>query len=295
LAFARWLTRPHHPLTARVAVNRLWKHHFGEGLVRTLENFGRAGEPPSHPELLDWLAVEFTSTGWSLKGMHRLMMTSATYRQSSRITPQGAQLDPENRLLSRAPLRRLDAESLRDSLVALAGRLNPQQFGPADPIADRPDGLVTSVAAGGMYRRSIYVQHRRTLALTVLADFDRPAMSPNCTVRSESIVAPQALHLMNNQQIHDLSESFAARVLEEAGNDWGRQIDRCHWLAYGRAPAPDEREAALATLDDLRSEWLRKLAESADGGREAAQQAARRALTNYCHAIVNSARFIFVD
>ena len=149
LALAKWMTRPDHPLTARVFVNRVWKHHFGDGLVRTLDNFGRAGDPPSHPELLDWLARRFVSDGWSVKSLHRLIVTSATYRQSSAVSARQLELDPENRLLSRFPLRRLDAEALYDSLLALAGQLDARQFGPPDGITARPDGLVTSASVSG--------------------------------------------------------------------------------------------------------------------------------------------------
>lgn len=295
LALARWLTKPDHPLTARVMVNRMWKGHFGEGLVRTLDNFGRAGDAPSHPELLDWLAVEFVRNGWSMKAMHRLMMTSATYRQSSEVTPERMRLDPENRLLSRSVLKRLDAEAVRDTLLTLSGQLDPRQFGPPDKIADRADGLVTAVPSDGVYRRSIYVQQRRSLPVTILADFDRPSMSPNCVTRSESIVAPQALHLMNNRQVHEFSDAFAARVIADAGDDLTAQLDRIHWLAYARPATPAEQDAAQKYLLDLRSEWS-KSANPAGGDVAAAErQAARRALANYCHAVMNSAALVFVD
>lgn len=295
LALARWLTRPDHPLTARVMVNRIWKHHFGEGLVRTLDNFGQTGEAPTHPELLDWLAVEFVRNGWSLKSMHRLMMNSAAYQQMSNVTPEREKLDPDNRLVSRFALRRLDAESVRDTLLVLSARLNRQPFGPADPIADHPDGLVTAVAGNGMYRRSIYLLQRRTLPVTLLADFDRPSMNPNCVTRSESIVAPQALHMMNNQQVHDLSQAFAERVAADAGDDPAGQIDRIHWLAYSRPATTDEREAAVRALHELQTTWLQTLPQAADGDADRERQAARRALANYCHAVMNSAALIFVD
>lgn len=286
LAFAKWLTQPNHPLTARVLVNRVWKHHFGEGLVRTLDNFGRAGERPSHPELLDWLSQEFVRGGWSIKALHRRILTSATYRQVSAVTAQQLQLDPENRLLSRYAARRLDAEALRDSLLALAGRLSLRPYGPGDAVEARPDGLVTSVSTNGMQRRSIFILQQRSQPLTILADFDRPAMSPNCTVRAESTVAPQALHLLNSRMVYDLSAAFADRVIGEAGDDAARQVDHAHWLVYGRSPTADEREAALAALADLRAGWQRL---------GPPQEAARRALGNYCHAVMNSAGLLFVD
>ena len=160
LAFARWLTRPDHPLTARVVVNRLWKHHFGAGIVKTLDNFGKAGARPTHPELLDWLALELVEKGWSLKAMHRLMVTSATYRQGSAVSADLEARDPENALYSRMPLTRLDAEALYDTLLAVAGRLDGRRFGPPDPVKSRADGLVTPVGTEAGWRRSIYVRRR---------------------------------------------------------------------------------------------------------------------------------------
>lgn len=303
LAFAQWLTQPDHPLTARVLVNRVWKHHFGEGLVRTLDNFGHAGERPSHPELLDWLALEFVRAGWSIKALHRLILTSATYRQSSVLADSNSpstianrqSIDPDNRLLSRMPLRRLDAESLRDTLLALAGRLSLCQFGPADPVEARPDGLVTSVARAGHHRRSIYILQRRTQPLTMLVDFDRPAMSPNCTQRTESTVVPQALHLLNNAQVHELAAAFAERVIEARGEDTARQIEYVHWCAYGHPPGADELEQGMRALAELRGAWQRHVTLSSPNGSVSQSEVGQHALTNYCHAVMNSAGLLFVD
>src|SRR5262249_5155367 len=152
---------PDHPLTARVAVNRIWKHHFGTGLVKTLGNFGKSGTPPSHPELLDWLAREFVREGWSFKAMHRLLMTSAAYRQSSAATAEQEKADPDNQLCSRMPLVRLDAEETYDSLLWVAGRLELTPFGPADAVQVRADGLVTPAETGRGWRRLVYVRQAR--------------------------------------------------------------------------------------------------------------------------------------
>jgi cytochrome c553 len=293
LAFARWLTRPDHPLTARVMVNRVWKHHFGEGLVRTIDDFGRAGEAPSHPELLDWLAVQFIRDAWSLKTLHRRILTSATYRQASLVMPRRLELDPENRTWSRAAVRRLDAESLRDTLLSLGGRLDTRPFGPPDAVTARPDGLITAESAEGYSRRSVYILHRRSQPLTLLADFDRPAMSPNCTRRMESTVATQALHLMNSAMSHDLAAAFADRVITKAGDDPGRQIDLVYWLAYSRPPTHEEREMTLASLDQLRGVWRERLTQNGDTAAD--RNAARKALGNVCHAVMNSAELLFVD
>ncbi|MBL8849463.1 MAG: DUF1553 domain-containing protein [Planctomycetaceae bacterium] len=291
LALARWLTTADHPLTARVLVNRVWKHHFGTGIVTTLGNFGKTGAAPTHPELLDWLATEFVRSGWSIKELHRLLVNSATYRQSSLVTEQLTAADPDNRWLSRMPLRRVEAESLRDSLLSVAGCLDDVQFGPPADVDVRADGLVTAQATGGNGRRSIYVLHRRTKMPTILENFDSPQMGPNCIERGESIVAPQALHLLNNAIVKELAGQFAARVELDVGADRGAQIVRIHQLAFGTTPTADEVSAARHSLDRLEQAWR-----AAAGDAElTSEEAARRALGNYCHAIVNSAGFVYVD
>ena len=194
LALAKWLVRPDHPLTARVMVNRLWKHHFGRGLVATLQNFGQTGARPTHPELLDWLAREFVRQGWSVKAMHRMLMTSTVYRQASTRTPILEKIDPENRLLGRMPLKRMEAEVLYDNLLAVGSRLDPRAFDAPDPVDVRPDGLVTPLGL----RRSVYVLQRRKDVPTLLENFDFPQMTPNCIERTHTTVPLQALNLMND-------------------------------------------------------------------------------------------------
>jgi hypothetical protein len=291
LAFARWLTRPDHPLTARVLVNRLWKHHFGTGLVKTLGNFGHAGTPPTHPELLDWLAGEFVRDGWSFKAMHRLLMTSTTYRQSSAVTAAQEQLDPDNTLCSRMPLVRFDAEETYDTLLLVAGRLDPTPFGPADAVRGRPDGLVTPVETGRGWRRLLYVQQARKQLPTHLETFDSPQMNPNCLERRESTVAPQALYLMNNGMIQRLAEDFAGRVSREAGPDPARQVERVYWIALSRAPSDEEKEVGSNALRKLTDTWARHQA----AGKPERDAAERKALTTFCHAVMNSAGFLYVD
>jgi hypothetical protein len=291
LAFARWLTQPDHPLTGRVAVNRIWKHHFGAGLVKTLGNFGKAGTPPTHPELLDWLAREFVRQGWSIKAMHRLMMTSSTYRQSSALTPDREKIDPHNALLSRMPLVRLDAESLYDSLLLVAGLLDERRYGPADTVEVRPDGLVTPTRTKRGWRRLIYVRQARKQIPTHLENFDYPQMNPNCLERRDSTVAPQALHLMNNGTIHQMAEAFARRVSREAGNDPAQRVDKVYWIALGRTPSAEEKEVGVLALRKLADTW----AKDAAPGKPDRDDACRKALTTFCHAIVNSAGFLYVD
>jgi hypothetical protein len=285
LAFARWLTQPDHPLTARVMMNRVWYHHIGTGLVKTLENFGVKGERPSHPELLDWLATEFVRRGWSIKEMHRLIVTSRTYRQSNRITPVRRKLDPQNRLLSRMTLRRMNAEALRDSLLFVSGKLDDHPGGPPDPVSVDRDGLVTANAtADGGWRRSVYLQYRRTEIPTMMETFDYPEMGPNCVARNVSTVSPQSLMLMNNQRVRQLAAAFALRVEDllsaQGKDDRGARIDLVYQLALSRPPRERERLLGIETLKELEAAWKE------DRG---------AALETYCHTILNSAAFLYVD
>jgi hypothetical protein len=319
LAFARWLTQPDHPLTARVAVNRLWKHHYGTGIVTSLGNFGKAGTPPTHPELLDWLAREFVQPTfranpdrqggggswfhpvahapgspqpWSLKHLHRLIMTSTTYRQGSAVTQELAKLDPANALYSRMPLVRLDAESLYDSLLLVAGRLDETRGGPADAIQARPDGLVTPTGSAKGWRRLVYVQQTRKQLPTHLETFDFPQMNPNCIERRDSTVAPQALHLLNNAMVEQLAADFAKRVRHDAGNDTDRQIETIYLIALSRLPTADEKKLGREALALFADGWEKYFAAAGKPDRAAAEL---KALATYCHAIMNSASFLYVD
>jgi hypothetical protein len=287
LAFARWLAEPHNPLTARVMINRVWQHHFGRGIVGSLGNFGKMGERPTHPELLDWLACEFVRQGWSLKAMHRLIMTSSTYRQSSAVTEREEKLDPANRLLSRMPMRRLEAEELRDSLLLMAGQLNETRYGPAESVTVRADGLVLSGK-----RRSIYVQQLRKQPPSLLESFDLPAMNPNCLQRTDSLVAPQALHLLNDSAIREMARSLAGRVLEVAGADPNRQIQQVYWIALSRPPSAEEMQICLESLNGLtrqaKPNW--QLAEGTS-----TTDNASKALETLCHTMMNSAAFLYID
>ena len=283
LAFARWLTSDTHPLTARVMANRIWRHHFGTGLVASLGNFGKTGAAPSHPELLDWLAREFIENGWSMKHMHRLMVTSTAYRQTSQRTPESAAVDPENRLLGHMPLRRLEAEAIRDAMLFVAGQLDTTAYGPPDDVDVRGDGLVTPKGT----RRSIYVLHRRTKMPTLLESFDSPQMGPNCLERGESIVAPQALHLLNNAAVREIAVAFAARTEREAGDDPSAQIKQAHEWAFGRPPDEEEMRTATEIHAQLVEQWKQKGSSEADSR--------QRAIQNACHALLNSAPFVYVD
>lgn len=279
LAFARWLTDPEHPLTARVMVNRIWHHHFGRGLVASLENFGMQGEAPSHPELLDWLALEFVDRGWSIKEMHRLMLHSRTWKQSSDVSAIQQERDPGNVLLSRMPLRRLDAEALRDSLLFVSGRLDPTTGGPPDRSAVDSDGNVHArPRADGRWRRSLYLPYRRTEMPTMMETFDYPEMGPNCVQRSESTVSLQGLLMLNDPRVREWAGSLANRIDRSLPLDV--QVDAVYAIALGREPAPEERRLGISALETMLGEWP----DRPDGPLEA-----------FCHTILNSAAFLYVD
>ena len=281
-AFAEWITQPSHPLTARVMVNRIWLQHFGEGLVRTPENFGLQGARPTHPELLDWLACEFEANGWSQKKLHRLILTSAAYRQTSvadatRLTPAKA-IDPDNALLWKQRLRRVEAEVVRDSMLAVAGNLNEESFGP--PVAVQrlsSDEVVTANDLAGR-RRSIYLQVRRSQPITVLQLFDQPRIETNCTRRGISTVATQALTLLNSDTIARQATSFAERIAKES--DPASMAIR---LAFARPAKPEE----LAKLNRFLAEQSARHAPAPD--------AKLRALADLCHMLLCANEFVYLD
>jgi hypothetical protein len=302
LAFAEWLTRPDHPLTSRVMVNRVWYHHFGRGIVESLSNFGKTGVAPTHPELLDWLATSFVENGWSLKWLHRELLNSQAYRQSSQFRDESQSLDPDNRWLSRMPLHRLEAEAVRDSLLAVSSQLDETEFGSPDEVTVRNDGLITSKRTDAGWRRTVYVRQRRKEIPTILETFDLPQMIPNCVQRPNSTVASQALHLLNNGMVREIADDYAAAITAEIPGDRYRQIERVYQTALSRKPTPEETQLALETLEKLTTQWETQLASAADStktdskktdGDERSPEA--RALANFCHIILNSAEFLFVD
>lgn len=294
LALARWLTQPNHPLTARVAVNQIWSRHFGRGIVATVSNFGRSGLPPSHPELLDWLATEFVAQGWSMKQLHRAIVTSQAYRQTSQVDAARLAADPDNALLSRMPLRRLDAESLYDSMLTAAGRLNPSMYGPPAAIDVRSDKEVVVKSEKAGFRRAIYILHRRQTPVSLMDAFDQPPMTPNCTERRRSNVATQALHMMNGSMSWDFARFMAGRVIDEAGADAARQVEAVYLRAYSRRPTQAELDLGLAAITEFRKQWPARL-ESDNSDAPRAANAEWLGLANYCHAILNSAEFSFID
>ena len=294
LALARWLIQPNHPLTARVMANRIWMHHFGRGLVATPANFGRTGAPPSHPALLDWLASEFVRSGWSMKAMHRLIMTSSAYRQSSRFTPAVQAADPDNVLLSRMPMRRLEAEELYDSILKVAGSYDPTPFGPPVEIEVKPEGEVVAKGTKDGWRRSVYVLQRRKTPVTILEVFDLPPMSPNCVERRQSTVPTQALQMMNSDLVQQHSRYLGGRLIDELGSDREKQVRALYLRALSRPPTPQEIQRATRDIDALTEYWTAHLAQEKS---EAPVRATAewRALADFCKAMLSSAAFLYVD
>ena len=263
LALAQWIASADNPLTARVIANRVWQWHFGEGLVRTPSDFGKNGARPEHPELLDWLAAKLVEEKWSLKALHRLILTSSAYRQSVEHpeAKHHADTDPNNQLPWRMNWRRMDAEVLRDTLLALGGRLNPERGGPGallDVPADVADGFEFfkwfPSEEGAQSRRTIYTFQRRSVVDPMMETFDVASIAASCPRRNTTTVAPQALTLMNGALPNAAAKQFAARVAEMAGPDAGRQVEYAFWAALSRAPSAEElrkaRQLAL-TLDGL--------------------------------------------
>ena len=295
LALARRLTDGRNPLVPRVLVNRFWMQHFGRGLVGTPADFGTQGERPTHPELLDFLAHEFVAGGWDLKKLHRLIMTSAVYRQSSARHEKAEALDAGNELLWRMPIRRLEAETIRDSVLAITGQLNRAQFGPPAPVSlDENQQVIIGdgkpSAGRSEFRRSIYVQMRRSQPAHFLNVFDAPQMEPNCELRTASTVAPQALLLMNSRFVVEQSAQFAARLRREAGADPCGQVLHAWRLAFGSAPRESELTEMLAYLKK-QTALLAARAPKPDPKNPPAEQA----LASLCQALLGSNRLLYVD
>jgi hypothetical protein len=312
-ALARWLMRPDHPLTSRVIVNRLWQQHFGVGIVATPNDFGAQGEPPTHPELLDWLAVELVENGWSLKHIHRLMVTSATYRQTSHcsvgVSPaeelgadsnslqqarrlhHNIERDPQNRLLWHARRRRLEGEAIRDALLAVSGELSTRMYGPSIR-PELPAGLSKNYAwaaderADDRQRRSVYVLAKRNLHYPLFEAFDQPDMHHSCPRRAETTTAPQSLVLLNGELALGQAQHWAARLLNEHGHDLLGLISAAYREAFARSPTDDEIEAAV--------KFITAQGPSSDASlnHEAALTAA---IADFCHALFNANEFLYVD
>ncbi|MEP7362798.1 MAG: PSD1 and planctomycete cytochrome C domain-containing protein [Acidobacteriota bacterium] len=279
--FAEWVASAENPLTARVMVNRIWQHHFGDGIVATTSNFGKTGMKPSNQPLLDWLATEFVSSGWNMKHIHRLMLTSQAYRMASDDIESNLKTDPRNRALWRMPRQRLEAEALRDSIFAVAGTLDLTAGGPAvlpyiDPALFQGSSKRTWNGKAeddrSTWRRSLYVFNKRSIRYPLFESFDQPDMITSCSRRNSSTTAPQALLLMNNAMVRMQAAEFAKRLHRESGSDTSSQIKHAFELALARPPSPretDEIASFLATGGDL-------------------------ALAEFCQTLFNSNEFAFI-
>ncbi len=257
LELAQWLTDPRHPLTARVLVNRVWQHHFGHGLVRTPDHFGNLGERPTHPELLDWLATRFVKSGWSIKSLHRLILCSSAWQQSTAWNPKAAQQDPENRLLWRMNRRRLEAEPLRDALLSVGGLLDEEMQGSLLPTKNRAYVTSTANVNPEIYntrRRTVYLPVIRSAVHDYLAAFDFGDPSVMRGRRDETTVAPQALFLMNSQVVAQASQALADRLLSERTNNEDR-VELLFELLFSRSPTKEERHKALQFIQDDGLSW----------------------------------------
>lgn len=290
LAFAQWLVDPRHPLTARVQVNRAWSQLFDVGLVETAANFGKAGSPPTNAELLDWLARDFADGGWSQKNLHRAIVTSTAYRQSSRptLSAQGGATS----LLAAFPPKRLDGETVRDTILQLSGGWNAAMFGPPAAVVRHGDGMVTVAEGPDAGRASIYLIVRRSQHVTLLDLLDVPKMEVNCTERRESFVVTQSLALLNSGFMEQAATAFAARLQRDVPADEPARLRRAWELAYGRAPGGQEEATLLAFLDGVGAAELQKPLEQAAPAEYEAARA--KAWTQLALVLFNSNEFLFV-
>jgi Protein of unknown function (DUF1553)/Protein of unknown function (DUF1549)/Planctomycete cytochrome C len=290
-AFAQWLTKPGSrpaALLARILVNRIWQNHFGVGLVATSDNLGYTGAPPTHPALLEHLAVELVRSGWRAKSVHRLIVGSAVYRQSSEARPEVQSVDPENHLLGRFPVRRLDAEALRDALLAVSGDLDARLGGESTPTRRTETGEVTPIESEGReLRRSVYLQTRRTQVPSLLEVFDAPSIVTACTRRASATIPLQSLSLLNSDFVVARARRLAERLDRECGPDSAPEVrvDRAFRLCVSRGPTLEERAAAL--------EFLRVQPARYPGAPQ--DEARRRAWGDFSQMLLASNAFLYVE
>jgi hypothetical protein len=286
---ADWLASPENPLSARVMINRIWQHHFGRGLVTSPNNFGLAGDLPTHPELLDWLATEFIQRGWSIKAMHRLLMNSSTYQMAAEGQPESQRRDEDNRLYSRHSMRRLTAEELRDSILKVNGTLNPKMGGPSIYPTLPREVLATQSRPGANWgksspeeeaRRSVYIHIKRSLLVPLLTAFDLADPDTTCPVRFTTTQPTQALTMLNSAFIQKQASLFAARLRKEAGSDEEAQVTLALRLALSRSPSSADMDRGLTLMRELQAEeGLSK----------------EQALNQFCLAVLNLNEFVYLD
>ncbi len=299
LAFAKHLTDGKHPLVARVIVNRIWLHHFGAGLVGTAGDFGVLGDRPTYPEILDWLAAEFVESGWSVKHIHRVIMRSTVYRQDSEHVDAGSSLT-----YLKYPVRRLESEIIRDAVLAVCGLLNSAMYGEPVPVMEDAVGQIVlgkenldgerkptkaTPLDGEEFRRSVYIQVRRSRTLSMFETFDAPALSPNCEQRSFSTVTPQALLMMNSDFALTYADAFAKRVLGESTTDDTQRVTLAWRLAYSTDPSAEDVDFAVDFIAAQRAVI------SEQGEQKDADRIGHDAFAVFCQALLSSSRFLYVD
>jgi hypothetical protein len=315
-ALAVWLTDPKNPLTARVMVNRIWQYHFGRGIVATPGDFGRMGASPTHPELLDYLSAYFVENGWSMKKLHKLIVMSNTYRQSSDFQEKSAETDPDNKLLWRYERHRMEAEAIRDSMLYVSGLLNPQMGGagvfppvPAGTLSE----LSATAAAGGWKtekdaaqsnRRSVYIFVRRNLRYPMLQEFDSANTFEVWHTRKNTVTPSQSLDLMNNDLVLEWARALAGRVLTDTGltPEARDQVDHAFALAYGRKASGEELKTAVAFLEKQTPVMAARFAE---GGKtkppmptktpEGMDPARAAAFVDLCQTLLDSNEFLYIN
>lgn len=303
-ALANWIASPDNPLTARVMANRIWFYHFGTGIVDTPSDFGAMGQRPTNPELLDWLASEFVRTGWDVKGLHKLIVMSNTYRQSSDYNAESAAQDPRNKLMWRFPRERLEGEVIRDAALSVAGLLNTKVGGPS-VFPELPSGAIkprggwnVNTNPAERNRRSVYIFVRRNARYPMLEAFDMPDTHESCGRRNQTITAPQAMSLLNSAVSLDWAQAFAGRVLKTAGTDTAAQVNTAFRLAYGRTANGSEKDLVQTFF----AKQKQIIAERAAAGQKLAEpsvmpdgydrvQAA--ALVDFCQMLLNSNEFVY--
>jgi hypothetical protein len=285
--YAEWIVSPQNPLAWRVMVNRVWQHHFGAGIVASPSNFGGSGMKPTHPELLDWLAAQFIASGGRLKPLHKLMLMSATYRQQSAGGSQGHAKDPSNTLLWRMNKQRMEAEVIRDCILAASGKLNPKAGGPGFKPRIRADLLdasqrnkwpVIASESAEHWRRSVYIYVKRQLLMPSMELFDAPTTTDSCALRMQSTVPTQALVLMNDEFVEDQAGFLAQRAKAEAGDALPAIIERLFMLTLSHKPPASRLQQAL--------EFVKSRQQASDEA---------TALRDLSHVLLNSSEFVYIE
>jgi hypothetical protein len=285
-AFADWLLRPNgrpSALMARVHVNRVWRQYFGRGIVPTTDNLGIGGASPSHPELLEELAAGFVADGWSQKALHRRIVHSAVYRQASASRPEGLSRDRDNRLWWRWPVRRLEAEVIRDAMLAVANQLDSTPFGPYVPTKQTAIGeVIVDEQVTGARRRSVYLQHRRSQTPSFMKVFDAPSIATICTTRPSSTVPLQSLALLNSDFAVARAEAFANRLMSETDGSTTELVRRAWRVAIGRSPTTTEAAVTGEFIETQRTQYT-------------GDDAARWAVADFCQMLLASNAFVYVE